>query len=594
MSYLVLARKWRPRKFSEVRGQPHAVRALSNAISAEKVHHAWLFAGTRGVGKTTLARILAAALNCEKGAAPEPCGECASCASIQEGRFVDLMEVDAASRTKVEQTRELLENVQYAPTVGRYKIYLIDEAHMLSASSFNALLKTLEEPPPHVKFLLATTEPRRLPVTVLSRCLQINLRSMDSETITDQLTAICKGEDVSAEPGALGRLARAANGSMRDALSLLDQAIAYGADAVRETDVADMLGGADQPSIIHLLNALAAGDGEALLNGAGELRERLADPANILAEMAAALQRLALLQAVGAEILDEDDESEMLVPLAEALPADQVQLWYEIAIQGRNTLPLAPDPGLGLEMTLLRMLAFRPESPLNQTARRDQADSPRPPATEGPAPRMRRSAPMGEPKARKLASAPAEPPQVEPVESSAPPAPPPEPGKNSAPSVPSPEPVEQQELAEQSSRSTRSEPLSPQDWPQTVAKLELDGLCGEIAAHSELAEAADGCIRLRLDGEHENLLTTEARHELRAALLVALPAFSEVEIEIAGAGQGETLAGRNREAERRRQQRAEQEFKEDPFVQASLEIFEAKIESGSVRPVDSAEAQSKL
>ena len=594
MSYLVLARKWRPRKFSEVRGQPHAVRALSNAIRAERVHHAWLFAGTRGVGKTTLARILAAALNCEKGAAPEPCGECPSCESIQEGRFVDLMEVDAASRTKVEQTRELLENVQYAPTSGRYKIYLIDEAHMLSASSFNALLKTLEEPPPHVKFLLATTEPRRLPVTVLSRCLQINLRSMDSETITDQLTAICKGEDVSAEPGALGRLARAANGSMRDALSLLDQAIAYGANAVRETDVADMLGGADQPSIIHLLNALAAGDGEALLSGAGELRERLADPANILAEMAAVLQRVALLQAVGAEILDEDDESEMLVPLAEALPADQVQLWYEIAIQGRNTLPLAPDPGLGLEMTLLRMLAFRPESPLNQTARRDKADPPRQAATEGPAPRMRRPAPMGEPKARKPAPAPAEAPPVEPVESSAPPVPPPEPVESSAPSGPSPEPVEQQELAEQSSRSTRSEPLSPRDWPQTVAKLELDGLCGEIAAHSELAEAADGCIRLRLDGEHQNLLTTEARHELRAALLAALPAFNEVEIEIAGAGQGETLAGRNREAERRRHQRAEQEFEADPFVQASLKGFGAEIEPGSVQPVDSAEAQSKL
>ena len=272
MSYLVLARKWRPRKFSEVKGQPHAVRALTNAISAERVHHAWLFAGTRGVGKTTLARILAAALNCRKGAAPEPCGECESCTSIEDGSFVDLMEVDAASRTKVEQTRELLENVQYAPASGSYKIYLIDEAHMLSASSFNALLKTLEEPPPHVKFLLATTEPQRLPVTVLSRCLQINLRSMDSETIGDQLTAICKGEEVEAEPGALARLARAANGSMRDALSLLDQAIAYGADAVRETDVADMLGGADQPSIVHLLNALAGGDGEALLNGARELR----------------------------------------------------------------------------------------------------------------------------------------------------------------------------------------------------------------------------------------------------------------------------------------------------------------------------------
>ena len=590
MSYLVLARKWRPRKFSEVRGQPHAVRALTNAISAERVHHAWLFAGTRGVGKTTLARILAAALNCEKGAAPEPCGECASCASIQEGRFVDLMEVDAASRTKVEQTRELLENVQYAPTVGRYKIYLIDEAHMLSASSFNALLKTLEEPPPHVKFLLATTEPRRLPVTVLSRCLQINLRSMDSETITDQLTAICKGEDVSAEPGALGRLARAANGSMRDGLSLLDQAIAYGADAVRETDVADMLGGADQPSIIHLLNALAAGDGDALLNGAGELRERLADPANILAEMATALQRLALLQAVGAEILDEDDESEMLVPLAEALTPDQVQLWYEIAIQGRNTLPLAPDPGLGLEMTLLRMLAFRPESPLNQTARRELAEAPRPRATEGPPPRMQRPAPPPAKAAQEL-----------PVESSAPSAPPPEtsapsapPPETSAPSAAPSEPLEEQEHAERSSRTVASELLSPEHWPQTVEKLELDGLCGEIAAHSELAEAADGCIRLRLDGEHENLLTVEARQELRAALLAALPAFHEVEIEIAAAGEGVTLARKKREAERRRQQQAEREFKEDPFVQASLKGFDAEIESGSVRPVDSAEAQSKL
>ena len=337
------------------------------------------------MGKTTLARILAAALNCRKGAAPEPCGECESCTSIEEGSFVDLMEVDAASRTKVEQTRELLENVQYAPASGSYKIYLIDEAHMLSASSFNALLKTLEEPPPHVKFLLATTEPRRLPVTVLSRCLQINLRSMDSETIGDQLTAICKGEEVEAEPGALARLARAANGSMRDALSLLDQAIAYGADAVRETDVADMLGGADQPSIVHLLNALAGGDGEALLNGARELRERLADPANILAEMAAALQRLALLQTVGEGVLDADDESELLAPLAEALPADQVQLFYEIAIQGRSKLALAPDPGLGLEMTLLRMLAFRPVS----AAKATRASAPARPA---PAPEARRRA----------------------------------------------------------------------------------------------------------------------------------------------------------------------------------------------------------
>ena len=582
MSYLVLARKWRPRKFSEVKGQPHAVRALTNAISAERVHHAWLFAGTRGVGKTTLARILAAALNCRKGAAPEPCGECESCRSIEDGSFVDLMEVDAASRTKVEQTRELLENVQYAPASGSYKIYLIDEAHMLSASSFNALLKTLEEPPPHVKFLLATTEPQRLPVTVLSRCLQINLRSMDSETIGDQLTAICKGEEVEAEPGALGRLARAANGSMRDALSLLDQAIAYGADAVRETDVADMLGGADQPSIVHLLNALAGGDGEALLTGARELRERLADPANILAEMATALQRLALLQTVGEGVLDEDDDAEMLAPLADALPADQVQLFYEIAIQGRSKLALAPDPGLGLEMTLLRMLAFRPVS----AARATRASAPARPAP-APEPPVARAAPVAPAPAPEALgeTAPAAAPAPEPEAPTAPVAP----VAPEAPARPAPEVPEEDGTPEEASAPASDQSLSPERWPETVAGLGLEGLSGDIAAHSELVDAGDGCLRLRLDGVHENLLTEDVRQELESALLAALPAIRKVEIEIAGAGKGDTLAARNRAAERRRQQRAEEEFKADPFVQASLEIFDATIEVGSIRPVDQAD-----
>ena len=566
MSYLVLARKWRPRKFADVRGQPHAVRALSNAISAEKVHHAWLFAGTRGVGKTTLARILAAALNCEKGAAPEPCGECRSCQSIQEGSFVDLMEVDAASRTKVEQTRELLENVQYAPAEGRCKIYLIDEAHMLSTSSFNALLKTLEEPPPHVKFLLATTEPRRLPVTVLSRCLQINLRSMDSETIAGQLSDICGGEGVNAEPGALARIARAAGGSMRDALSLLDQAIAYGADAVRETDVADMLGGADQPSIVHLLNAIAAGDGEALLGGARELRERLTDPANILAEMAAALQRLALMQAVGEGVVDEDADTGMLAPLAEALPADQVQLLYEIAIQGRSKLPLAPDPGLGLEMTLLRMLAFQPVSPPQARAGERGA------ASAGPV-----SAPQAQREVRADTPPPARGAAPDPASQ--------EPGKGAG----RPDPAPPGESVPPDPEPPAAAPrLDAGGWPETVRGLELEGLSGEIAAHSELVNAENGCLRLRLDGQHENLLTEDARKELRDALLSALPAFREVEIEIAGAGQGGTLAGRNREAERRRQQRAEEEFRADPFVQASLEIFGAEIEIGSIRPIEDA------
>ena len=593
MSYLVLARKWRPRKFSQVRGQPHAVRALTNAITAERVHHAWLFAGTRGVGKTTLARILAAALNCEKGAAPEPCGECAACESIQEGSFVDLMEVDAASRTKVEQTRELLENVQYAPTSGRYKIYLIDEAHMLSASSFNALLKTLEEPPPHVKFLLATTEPRKLPVTVLSRCLQINLRTIDSETIGDQLTEICKGEGVEAEPGALARLARAANGSMRDALSLLDQAIAYGADAVRESDVADMLGGADQPSIVHLLNALAAGDGEALLTGARELRERLADPANILAEMAAALQRLALLQTVGDGVLDEDDDSESLAALAEALPADQVQLLYEIAVQGRGKLPLAPDPGLGLEMTLLRMLAFQPQAAAAiSVAGAGVAAGGIPRGGGRPGPQREATAPPTDARpVDPVAEAHPEPEPEEPEE----PEPEPE-APEPEPEAPEPEPAPEApapEAEEPTPASVQNAPLSPGSWPATVAGLGLEGLSGEIAAHSELAGAGNGHLQLQLDGEHENLLTEEAREELVSALLKALPQFSRVEIEIAGAGKGETLANRNRKAERRRQQQAEEEFKADPFVQASLEIFDATIEVGSIRPVEQAEAQPK-
>ena len=590
MSYLVLARKWRPRKFSEVKGQPHAVRALTNAISADRVHHAWLFAGTRGVGKTTLARILAAALNCRKGAAPEPCGECESCRSIEEGSFVDLMEVDAASRTKVEQTRELLENVQYAPASGSYKIYLIDEAHMLSASSFNALLKTLEEPPPHVKFLLATTEPRRLPVTVLSRCLQINLRSMDSETIGDQLAAICKGEGVEAEPGALARLARAANGSMRDALSLLDQAIAYGADAVRETDVADMLGGADQPSIVHLLNALAGGDGEALLSGARELRERLADPANILAEMAAALQRLALLQTVGEGVLDEDDESEMLAPLADALSADQVQLLYEIAIQGRDKLSLAPDPGLGLEMTLLRMLAFRPQSAAKAPragAATAAGGEPAAAAVVGAGRPVSRGSARAAP-AEAAEQGPAAPTSASVPEAAAAREPEPEP---EAPAVAdrAVEAPEESGTQEQARASAGGEALSPGEWPETVAGLGLEGLSGDIAAHSELVDAGDGCLRLRLDGAHENLLTEEVQKEMESALLAALPAFRKVEIEIAGAGKGDTLAARNRAAERRRQQRAEEEFKADPFVQASLEIFDAKIEVGSIRPVDQAE-----
>jgi len=359
MSYLALARKWRPKTFADVVGQEHIVRALANALETERVHHAYLFAGTRGVGKTTVARILAKALNCERGVKAEPCGECSACVSIDEGRFVDLIEVDAASKTKVDDTRELLENVQYTPTVGRYKVYLIDEVHMLSRHSFNALLKTLEEPPPHVKFLLATTDPQNLPVTILSRCLQFSLKRLTTSQIVDRMAHIAKAEKFKSDTGALTRLGRAANGSMRDALSLLDQALAFGDGRLADAEVADMLGSIDQRHISDILHSLANSDAAALMAQLKELHALVVDYASVLDDLATTLQQIAVLQLAGAEAIDEDTDPEVLEQLAAQLSDESVQLYYEIAIHGRRDLGLAPDPRIGFEMTLLRMLAFR-------------------------------------------------------------------------------------------------------------------------------------------------------------------------------------------------------------------------------------------
>ncbi|RMD80614.1 MAG: DNA polymerase III subunit gamma/tau, partial [Gammaproteobacteria bacterium] len=384
MSYQVLARKWRPRSFREVVGQEHVLRALGNALAHGRLHHAYLFTGTRGVGKTTLARILAKCLNCEQGVGPEPCGACAACRAIDAGRFVDLIEVDAASRTKVEDTRELLDNVQYAPTEGRYKVYLIDEVHMLSTHSFNALLKTLEEPPPHVKFLLATTDPQRLPVTVLSRCLQLHLKRLPPERIAAHLGEVLAREGVEAEPAALGLLARAADGSMRDALSLLDQAIAYGGGSVRAAEVRAMLGVLEATQVAGLVEALAEGDGPRLMERVRALLERSPDPDAVLAELAAFLHRVAVAQTVpeAAAAAGEEGELEAVRALAARMSPEDVQLCYQIALAGRRDLPLAPDPALGLEMTLLRMLAFRPaeaEAAMGAGAAAGPAASPAPP-----------------------------------------------------------------------------------------------------------------------------------------------------------------------------------------------------------------------
>jgi DNA polymerase III subunit gamma/tau len=360
MSYQVLARKWRPRNFGEMMGQAHVLRALINALDNQRLHHAYLFTGTRGVGKTTVARIFAKSLNCEQGVSATPCGQCSVCREIDEGRFVDLIEVDAASRTKVEDTRDLLENVQYAPTRGRYKVYLIDEVHMLSTHSFNALLKTLEEPPPHVKFLLATTDPQRLPVTILSRCLQFNLKRLPPEMIREYLQRVLGQENIAAEAGALKHIARAADGSMRDALSLLDQAIAYGGGQVAESEVQAMLGAIEQGHVVHLLDALAAADGAALLQRIADLNEFAPDYDGVLAELLALLHQIAVAQAVPGAVNDERTDDETVGRLAAALSAEDVQLFYQIGLIGRRDLAIAPSPRLGFEMVLLRMLAFRP------------------------------------------------------------------------------------------------------------------------------------------------------------------------------------------------------------------------------------------
>ena len=382
MSYLVLARKWRPKNFSETVGQDHVLQALMNSLDSGRLHHAYLFTGTRGVGKTTIARILAKALNCEKGVTAEPCGQCSSCDEINEGRFVDLIEVDAASKTKVDDTRDLLDNVQYAATRGRYKVYLIDEVHMLSKSSFNALLKTLEEPPEHVKFILATTDPQKLPATVLSRCLQFNLKRITSKLIADRLKHICDAEEIPFQPEALSLLARAADGSMRDALSLLDQAISFCNSNIKESLIMSMLGSINRNHVMRLIKLLASNNAKNLIEAVQEIDEQFPDYYLLLDDIARNLQRIAIFQAVGTCDSEDDFSEKDISKLAKIISVSDVQLYYQISIIGRRDLSLAPDPRSGFEMTLLRMLAFRPaevslEVPIESSKKEDKIHDPK-------------------------------------------------------------------------------------------------------------------------------------------------------------------------------------------------------------------------
>ena len=474
MSYLALARKWRPKNFAETVGQEHVLKALTNALDSERLHHAYLFAGTRGVGKTTIARILAKALNCDTGITSAPCGKCGACREINEGRFVDLIEVDAASKTKVDDTRDLLDNVQYAPARGRFKVYLIDEVHMLSKSSFNALLKTLEEPPPHVKFLLATTDPQKLPITVLSRCLQFNLKRLTPKLIRDRLELICKEENIKADSAALASLARAADGSLRDALSLLDQAIAYCGGDVGNDAVGVMLGTIDRQHVNRLLELLGAGDAAGIIAAIAEIDEQFPDYARLLDDLAATLQRIAVYQVVGAAYFDDDSEEAELAALAGNLLPEDVQLFYQTAIIGRRDLYLAPDPRSGAEMTLLRMLAFQPGGSRGQSV--EQPIRQNKPAAKA------KPKPQAAPTARAETGA-----SVEPVASSA---------------------------ATESSANQWHEPI----WSELIEQLAINGAVKLLASNCAYIRRESNVVYLCLDGRSESLLTGSRQAALSKAL----------------------------------------------------------------------------
>ncbi|TDR55014.1 DNA polymerase III gamma subunit /DNA polymerase III tau subunit [Halomonas ventosae] len=653
MSYQVLARKWRPRTFHELVGQEHVQRALVNALDQGRLHHAYLFTGTRGVGKTTLARILAKCLNCtangqgDAGVTSTPCGECDSCRSIDEGRFVDLIEVDAASRTKVEDTRELLDNVQYAPTQGRYKVYLIDEVHMLSTSSFNALLKTLEEPPPHVKFLLATTDPQKLPPTVLSRCLQFTLKHMPPERIVGHLAKVLEAEGVPFEESALWLLGKAAEGSMRDAMSLTDQAIAFGQGEVRHADVAAMLGTLDHRHVLALVEALAAVDAPRLLAEVAALAEQGPDFAAVLDDITGVLHRLAIAQMVPDAVDNGHGDREALLQLAARFTGEDIQLFYQIGIQGRGDMEHAPDLRTALEMTLLRMLAFRPQgvprpaqTPLPMRGQGESGGA----GSGGNTPPQDGEAPEKPPSPRPAQAAP-EPPAEPPAASPPPDIPPPAPAAEaesapspddtpppwvereeegaaaSAPAAPggepepgmaapsaSHDPVATERPAQQAMAApAAAEPHSPDpqapdtqvapapvaeghfghaDWLACFESLGLGGLTRNLAAHC-VVEADDGeQLTLRLDPSQEAMQAEVHVTRIREAL-----AAIGVERRLAlapGALPPEVETPRQQADRLAAQRHAEaiEALSRDPHVQKLQQAFGARLIESTVKPAD--------
>ena len=551
MSYQVLARKWRPRTFEEMVGQEHVLRALINALDHDRLHHAFLFTGTRGVGKTTIARILAKSLNCEQGVSSKPCGECATCREIDEGRFVDLIEVDAASRTKVDETRDLLDNVQYAPTRGRYKVYLIDEVHMFSNHSFNALLKTLEEPPPHVKFLLATTDPQKLPVTILSRCLQFNLRRLATERIEEHLSNILQQEGINSDAAALHRLARAADGSMRDALSLLDQAIAFGGGKVTEQEVQAMLGSIEQDHVFRLLEGLASGDGAVVLKTVSDLAQQAPDYADVLAELITTLHHLALIKQVPSAWVEMMGDQERLTALADSFSPEDLQLYYQIGLTGRRDLPLAPEPRTGLEMVLLRMLAFRPAG-AEAAASTPSAVTP-----------TTKTTPVSKPSTASTETA---------LPDSYTVIAKPESVSNTGSQAPITKPV----AATQGS----------EEWHQIVEGLQITGVMRQLVANCILLELTDDNIHLALATTSAPLLNKEREASLCDALQAYFGRSLKLNIEVKDA-EGESPAVRDARLLAERQAQAEAAIESDPNVQSILDAFDGQVQPNSVQPIES-------
>ncbi len=537
MSYQALARKWRPRRFSELVGQEHVVRALTHALDSGRLHHAFLFTGTRGVGKTTIARIFAKSLNCDRGPTSDPCGECGACVEIDAGRFVDLLEIDAASNTGIDNVRELIDNAQYAPTRGRHKVYLIDEVHMLSRSAFNALLKTLEEPPPHVKFLLATTDPQKLPVTVLSRCIKFNLKRLSPEQISGQMRHILDAERVTFDAEGIQTLAIAADGSLRDGLSLLDQAIAHGGGVLQAAEVHAMLGTVERAKVQVLLDVLARGDGAALLAEVEHIASFAPDFAQVLDELAALLHRVQIVQLL-AEAAPADDAA--ATALARQLAAQDVQLWYQMAITGRRDLPLAPTPRVGFEMTLLRMLAFAPAGTPSVA-----------PGTRAPS------------EVRRAPAAVAAPPAARPREEAAP--------------VSAPEPV----------RSVASAPGADvviDDWNGLIERAQLRGPVGQLALHASLIALEGSLLRLAMAAAHEHLASPPMVAQLESRIGAVLGRDVRIKFERAEAGV-QTPARQREQADTERRSAAEQAVQDDPIVRSLIDTFDGRVIPNSVRPL---------